>query len=149
MNTEFVLIKRLRDCAKIPFKSTSGSAGFDICAAIDKEVLLAKNKTVKVPSGISVAMPNRSYVAFLLPRSGLSINHGIVLANSVGVIDSDFRGEIMVGLKNFGDTDYIISSGDKIAQIVFLNVANIEFKVSDFAEGDTSRGIGGFGSTGR
>lgn len=147
MNT--ILIKKLRGCARIPFKSTPGSAGFDVCAAINEKILLTKNKTVRIPSGVSIAMPSNSYVAFLLPRSGLSINNGIVLANSIGIIDSDFRGEIIVGLRNFGNVDYTINPGDKIAQIVFLNIVDTKFKISDFTENDTSRGTGGLGSTGK
>ena len=81
-----VLIKKLRDCARIPSKSTSGSAGFDIFAAIEKSIILSKNTTKKVPSGIAIELPSNDYVAFLLPRSGLSINKGVILAKIVDAL---------------------------------------------------------------
>ena len=142
-----VLVKKLRNCAKVPSKSTSGSAGFDIFAAIEKSITLARNATLKIPSGVSIELPSNDYVAFLLPRSGLSINKGIILANSIGVIDSDFRGEIIVGLKNCGCADYQISPGDKVAQLLFLKTESVHFKVVE-ALHDTLRGTGGLGSTG-
>ena len=115
-----ILVKKLRESAKMPLRATVGSAGLDVFAAIDEGILLSKNTIAKIPSGIAIELPSSNYVAFLLARSGLSINHGIILANSVGVIDSDYRGEIIVGLRNCTARDYIINPGDKIAQLIFL-----------------------------
>ena len=143
-----VLIKKLRNCTKVPSKSTLGSAGFDIFAAIEKSITLARNATVKIPSGVSIELPSNEYVAFLLPRSGLSINKGIILANSIGVIDSDFRGEIIVGLRNCGYADYQINPGDKVAQLLFLKTENVQFKTVKSLH-NTLRGEGGLGSTGK
>ena len=143
-----VLIKKLGKFTKAPLRATFGSAGLDIFAAIDEGVLLSKNTTVKIPSGIAIELPSSNYVAFLLARSGLSINHGIILANSVGVIDSDYRGEIIVGLRNCTDRDYIIKPGDKIAQLLFFKTESVRLELVDNLS-DTHRGGGGLGSTGR
>ena len=143
-----VQVKKLRKSAKTPLRATLGAAGLDVFAAIDKSVLLYRNTTEKIPSGIAIELPSINYVAFLLPRSGLSIKHGIVLANSVGVIDSDYRGEIIVGLRNCGDSDYIINPDDKIAQLLFFKTENIQLKLVDNLN-DTNRGYSGLGSTGR
>jgi len=144
-----ILLKKVRECAKVPFRATSGSAGFDVCAAIEKKILLKRNTTTKVPSGVAICLPDSSSVALLVPRSGLSIHNGIALANGVGVIDSDFRGEIIVALRNFSEEDYTLSPGEKIAQILFLNLADFVLEVTDEDLPGTQRGSGGLGSTGK
>ena len=143
-----ILVKKLRESAKMPLRATVGSAGLDVFAAIDEGILLSKNTIAKIPSGIAIELPSSNYVAFLLARSGLSINHGIILANSVGVIDSDYRGEIIVGLRNCTDRDYIINPGDKIAQLLFLKTESVLLELVDDLD-DTHRGDGGLGSTGK
>ena len=144
-----ILIKKVRDIAKIPFKSTSGSAGFDVCAAINESVTIKKGAIAKIPSGVAICLPNEESVALLMPRSGLSINEGITLANSVGVIDSDFRGEIIVALRNFSDKDYILNPGEKVAQLLFFNLAQFNLEITLENLPNTSRGAGGLGSTGK
>ena len=143
-----VKIKYISDLAKKPFYATDGSAGMDLSAAIEKPLLLKKGERVLVPTGIAIALPDSESVAYIYARSGLSIKHGICLANSVGVIDSDYRGEIRVGLINLGNSDYTIEPGERIAQMVFAPVLRAQLVESESLE-DTERGAGGFGSTGR
>lgn len=144
-----ILVKKVRAIAKVPFKSTSGSAGFDVCAAISESITIKKETIAKIPSGIAICLPKEESVALLMPRSGLSINEGITLANAVGVIDSDFRGEIIVALKNFSNKDYILNPGEKIAQLLFFNLAQFSLEVTQENLPNTLRGTGGLGSTGK
>lgn len=142
-----LMVKKLRPEARIPEYATEGSAGMDLCACIESPVTLEPHVPVTVPTGISVAAP-RGYAAMVFARSGLATKHGIGLSNGVGVVDSDYRGEVRVGLINQSDKAYTIEKGDRIAQLVLIPVARasiIEAKELD----DTSRGHGGFGSTGR
>lgn len=134
----------------IPFPSrgTSGSAGLDLRACLDEPVIIAPRQLVRIPTGIAVALPGPEYVALVFARSGLGIKHGISLSNGVGVIDSDYRGEIQVGLTNLSDAPYTIQPGDRIAQLVVTPVVAPELEVVADLE-DTERGTGGFGSTGR
>ena len=99
-NMEILKIKKLRDDAKVPHRATSGSAGLDLCASIDEPITLEAGDTAVIPTGIAIALPSAEYGAFVFPRSGIAVKHGIGLLNSVGVIDSDYRGEIMVGVIN-------------------------------------------------
>ncbi len=145
---EQLLIKKVRDNGKVPQRATAGSAGLDLCAAIDAPITLKSGETALIPTGIAIALPNAGYGAFVFPRSGLAVKHGIGLLNSVGVIDSDYRGEIMVGVINQIDKEYTIESGERIAQMVIMPVSTMPVK--EVAELDeTSRGAGGFGSTGK
>lgn len=132
--------------AEMPEYATAGAAGADLTACIPEKTVIAAGKTLKVPTGIAVAVPD-GYAAFIYARSGLATKHGIALANGVGVVDSDYRGEIMVALRNFGDTDYVIDAGERIAQMVIMPVVRAEFKTDKLSE--TERGDGGFGSTGK
>lgn len=131
-----------------PMYQTKGSAGMDLSACIDEDILIKKGETVLCPTGIAIALPDNLCVAYIYARSGLSIKHGIMLANGVGVIDSDYRGEIKVGLINLGKEDYVIKKGDRIAQMVFAPVLIAETEVVEELS-ETDRGAGGFGSTGR
>ncbi len=131
-----------------PSYQTKGSAGMDLSAAISEDILIKRGEIVLVPTGIAIALPDNDSVAYIYARSGLSIKHGIMLANGVGVIDSDYRGEIKVGLINLGKEDYVIKKGDRIAQMVFAPVLIAETEVVSELP-DTERGSGGFGSTGR
>lgn len=142
-----VKIKRLCDNAEIPFYATPGSAGLDLKAAIEEPLLLEKGKIYFVPTGIAISVPSADYGAFIFARSGLACKHGITLANSVGVIDSDYRGEIKCALINLGTEDFEIAPGDRIAQMVFMPVAQAELEEVDDLDA-TERGAGGFGSTG-
>lgn len=140
-------VKKLRDGAEIPENATTGSAGYDLCACLDQSVVIAPGETCKVGTGIAIALPDENCAAFLYARSGLGVKHGIVPANCVGVIDADYRGEIIVGLTNHSQVAFTVNHRDRIAQMVIAPVFHPE--VIECTElDDTERGAGGFGSTG-
>lgn len=142
-----VLYKRLHPDAQLPRQATPQSAGADLCACIPEGITLSPGETKSVPTGLAMAL-EAGYGGFIFARSGLGVRHGVVPGNCVGVIDADYRGEILVGLHNHGTDPYSISPGERIAQLVILTLPQCEAKeVSDLD--DTSRGAGGFGSTGR
>ncbi len=141
-------IKKLRENARIPFRATSGSAGMDLYACIDEPVTLEGGCKAVIPTGIAIELPSPDLGAFVFARSGLAIKHGIGLLNSVGVIDSDYRGEICVGIINQLKEAYTITPGERIAQLVIMPVSLIEAVETDEL-GSTERGEGGFGSTGK
>ncbi len=145
---ENIKIKKLRDNAKVPQRATSGSAGLDLCACIDEPITLECGDTAVIPTGIAIALPSADYGAFVFPRSGIAVKHGIGLLNSVGVIDSDYRGEIMVGVINQVKTAYTIQPGERIAQMVIMPVSTMPVVEVEELD-DTDRGEGGFGSTGK
>lgn len=140
-------IKKLRENAKIPKIATSGSAGMDLYACIDEPITLNPGQLAMVPTGIAIELPNNGCAAFLYARSGLGVKHGICLSNGVGVIDSDYRGEICAGLCNVSDTPYTISPDERVCQMVIAPVIMPEIAEVDEL-GDTQRGQGGFGSSG-
>lgn len=143
-----IKFKRLRENAKIPQRATSGSAGLDLCACIDEPLTLDKGGHALIPTGLAIALEEPGYAAMIFARSGLAIKHGIVPANCVGVVDSDYRGEICVGLINQYDESYTIEPGERIAQLVVMPVSCAPaVEVTEFDE--TERGSGGFGSTGK
>lgn len=149
MNSFDVNITKVRENAIIPTKATSGSAGFDLHACIDKDLTIKKGDLIRIPCGIAIELPSSAYAAFIFARSGLGIKYGISLSNGVGVIDSDYRGEIQVGLCRTSDGDsYVIKNGDRIAQMIIMPVSNVNFKLVENL-GESERGSGGFGSTGR
>lgn len=128
--------------------ATPGSAGMDLIACLDGQLTVRPNERVLISSGIAVYVSDPGYAAVLMPRSGLGHKKGIILGNGVGLIDSDYQGEIKISCWNSSDEDYIVEPGERIAQMVFMPVAQPNFKiVSEFAE--TERGESGFGSTGR
>lgn len=130
-----------------PFYATPGSAAMDLCACVDEPVEIAPRALVSIPTGIAIALPSAEYMALVFARSGLGAKHGIALSNGVGVIDSDYRGELRVGLTNFSRTPYTIAPGDRIAQLAVVPVVQVRpVPVLDLDE--TARGSGGFGSTG-
>ncbi len=131
-----------------PFYASTGAAAMDLHACIDQAVTIPAGKRAVIPTGIAIALPSADYVALVFARSGLGIKHGIAPANCVGVIDSDYRGEIMVGLQNSGDTDYTIQPADRIAQLMITPVIQATVEMVDELD-DTARGAGGFGSTGK
>ncbi|MDF3004856.1 MAG: deoxyuridine 5-triphosphate nucleotidohydrolase [Oscillospiraceae bacterium] len=140
-------IKRVRAEAVLPERATQGSAGLDLRACTNDETCIMPGDTALLPTGLAVALPEGS-VGLVFGRSGLGIRHGIVPANAVGVIDADYRGEILVGLTNHSAEPYIIVPGDRIAQLVIVPVLTppIEEVIN---LSDTARGEGGFGSTGK
>lgn len=139
-------IKKLKENAKIPTRGTDGAAGFDLYACIDEPLTLNKGDTALIPTGIAIAVPE-GYAAFIHSRSGLSIKKGICLLNSVGVVDSDYRGEVCVGVIKATDGPYTIEPFERIAQMVIKQVC-IPTLVETTELDDTDRGTGGFGSTG-
>lgn len=132
---------------EIPKYETEGSAGLDIRAAVEEPVKLEKGKVALVPTNLRVEIP-RGYEIQVRPRSGLAAKHGIGVLNSPGTIDSDYRGEVKVILFNFGEEDFIINSGDRIAQIVISKVYRMEMIESENLS-ESNRGAGGFGHTGK
>lgn len=141
-------IKKLRDNAKVPFRATEGSAGMDLYACIDEAVTIKPHEIKLIPTGIAIALESADYVAYIYARSGLAIKHGIAPANCVGVIDSDYRGEVCVGLLNQTENEFTIEPDERIAQMVIAPVILPEIEVVDELD-DTARGAGGFGSTGK
>ncbi|MBQ6543051.1 MAG: dUTP diphosphatase [Clostridia bacterium] len=141
-------IKKLRENAKIPVRATPGSAGMDLCACIDSPLTLGGGEKALIPTGIAIALPSPELGAFVFARSGLAIKHGIGLLNGVGVIDSDYRGEICVGVINQLSEPYTIEPGERIAQLVIMPVSLIP-PVEAVELDETERGAGGFGSTGK
>lgn len=140
-------IKKLKPNAKIPMRATDGSAGMDLYACIDEPVTLAPGELAVVPTGIAIELPDNGCAAFLYARSGLGVKHGICLSNGVGVIDSDYRGEICAGLCNVSNEPYTINPDERICQMVIAPV--LLPQITEVSElGDTERGEGGFGSTG-
>lgn len=140
-------IKKLNENAEIPKRATNGSAGYDLCACIEEDVVIKKGQIVKIPTGISAEINTNEAALMIYARSGLASKNGVTLVNCVGVVDSDYRGEIVVPLINLGNDDYIIEKGARIAQLVITPIILPEIEeVSEL--GDTDRGSGGFGSTG-
>jgi dUTP pyrophosphatase len=141
-----ILDARLRD--QMPAYATGGSAGLDLRACIDAPMQLNPGQTTLVPSGIAIHLADPGFAAMVLPRSGMGHKHGIVLGNLVGLIDSDYQGQILVSLWNRGATAFTLNPLERIAQLVVVPVVQVAFNVvEDFAE--SLRGDGGFGSTGR
>lgn len=148
MNKMKLKIKKLKENAKIPKRATNGAAGMDLSACIEQAVTLMPQQLAVVPTGFAIELPDNQSAAFLYARSGLGVKHGICLANGVGVIDSDYRGEICVGLCNVSDKPYVIEPGERIAQMVIAPVCTPEIEETTELS-DTARGEGGFGSTGK
>lgn len=144
---ETLKIKKVNENAVIPHRATKGSAGLDLCACIDEPLTLGGGETALIPTGLAIALPSAQYGAFIFARSGLSIKHGIGLLNAVGVIDSDYRGEIKVGVINQVKEPYTIQPGERIAQLVVMPVSTMPVEEAESLD-ETERGAGGFGSTG-
>lgn len=141
-------IKKLRDDAKIPFRATDGSAGMDLYACIDEAVEIMPHEIRVIPTGIAIELESADYVAYIYARSGLAIKNGIAPANCVGVIDSDYRGEICVGLLNQTEKVFTVNPEERIAQMVISPVILPTIEVVDELS-NTQRGASGFGSTGK
>lgn len=141
-----ILDERIR--ANLPAYGTPGSAGLDLRACIDAPLTLAPGESSLIPSGLAIHLGDPSLAAIVIPRSGLGHKHGIVLGNLVGLIDSDYQGQVFVSCWNRGQTTFTIQPGERIAQLVVVPVVQVEFDVVDeFAQ--SQRGAGGFGSSGR
>lgn len=145
MQVKFTLI---RPGAKAPAYATPGSAAADLCAMLDAPLTLAPGERTILSTGVAIQLPGPEWVALICARSGLGAKHGITLPNGVGVIDSDYRGELRVALVNLGAEAYTIQPGDRVAQLMILPVAQAQFCPVEQLD-ETDRGTGGFGSTGR
>ena len=141
-------IKKTDPRAVLPSRATPGSAGMDLRALLDEPLAVPPGGRVSVPTGIAIGLPSPETVGLVYARSGLAVKHGLALSNGVGVIDSDYTGELRVGLVNLSDATYTIEPGDRIAQLVIAPVLLPEIVETDELE-QTVRGAGGFGSTGR
>ena len=131
----------------LPYYASAGAAAMDLHACVDGPVEVAPRALVSIPTGVAIALPSADYVALVFARSGLGIKHGITLSNGVGVIDSDYRGEIRVGLTNLSDTPYTVQPGDRVAQLAVMPVVRAQLVQAEDLD-ETARGAGGFGSTG-
>jgi len=141
-----IMDERMR--SQLPQYATAGSAGLDLRACLEETIDIAPGQTVLVPTGISIYINDPRYCAMILPRSGLGHKHGIVLGNLVGLIDSDYQGQLMVSTWNRGSSSFRLEPMERLAQLVIVPVMQIEWSIVDeFASSD--RGEGGFGSTGK
>ncbi|MEY8246945.1 MAG: dUTP diphosphatase [Bermanella sp.] len=142
-----ILDKRLGNDIPLPHYGTAGSAGLDLRACLEDTLVLKPGETKLIPTGLSIYIEDQGLAAMILPRSGLGHKHGIVLGNLVGLIDSDYQGELMVSCWNRGEHAFTMEVGERIAQLIIVPVVQAEFDlVTEFAA--TERGEGGFGSTG-
>ena len=142
-----VLVKKLNPNVQLPTYKTDGASGMDLMAFIDKPINLEPSKSCIIPTGLSVAFPNK-YEIQIRPRSGLAAKNNISVLNTPGTIDSDYRGELKIIIYNHGKEDFIVNNGDRIAQIVLAPVIKIELEETNTLP-ETVRGEGGFGSTGK
>ena len=141
-----ILDPRMQD--SLPAYATTGSAGLDLRACLDQAITIEPGETHLIPTGLAIHISNPAYAAMILPRSGLGHKHGIVLGNLVGLIDSDYQGQLMVSTWNRGQTAFTLNPMERLAQLVIVPVLQVAFNVVE--EFDTSvRGIDGFGSTGK
>ena len=143
-----ILNPRLGKDIPLPEHATPGSAGLDLRACLESATELAPGDTVLIPTGIAIYLEDPGYAAMILPRSGLGHKHGIVLGNLVGLIDSDYQGELMVSCWNRGTSNFTIEPGDRIAQMVIVPVVQATFNIVDSFQ-KTDRGASGFGSSGK
>ena len=143
-----ILDPRLGNEIPLPEYATEGSAGLDLRACLDKTYILEPGETTLIPTGLAIHIADHQMAAVLLPRSGLGHKHGIVLGNLVGLIDSDYQGQVFVSCWNRGENAFTVNVGERIAQMVFVPIIQVEFEhVREFNE--SQRGSGGFGHTGR
>ncbi|MFL9963199.1 dUTP diphosphatase [Paraburkholderia sediminicola] len=141
-----ILDARMRE--QLPAYATTGSAGLDLRACLDEPLTLKPGETALVPTGLAIHVGDPGYAALILPRSGLGHKHGIVLGNLVGLIDSDYQGQLMISTWNRGETTFVLNPMERLAQLVIVPVMQAKFNiVDDFDESE--RGAGGFGSTGK
>ena len=142
-----ILDPRLGDTIPLPHHATDGSAGLDMRAVIDEIVTVAPGETVLIPTGLAIHIGDPGLAAVLLPRSGLGHKHGLVLGNLTGLIDSDYQGQVFISCWNRGSKSYEIQPGERIAQMLFVPVEQVQFNVVEDFE-DSERGAGGFGHSG-
>ncbi len=143
-----ILDTRIGQQFPLPTYATEGSAGLDLRVCLDESVVLNPGETTLLPTGLAIHIADPSLAAVILPRSGLGHKHGVVLGNLVGLIDSDYQGQLMVSVWNRGQISFTIEPGERIAQMVFVPVVQAEFNIVEDFE-STERGTGGFGHSGR
>ncbi|WP_409524246.1 dUTP diphosphatase [Nitrincola sp. MINF-07-Sa-05] len=143
-----ILDSRIGDQFPLPSYATPGSAGLDLRACLDKTLILEPGQTELIPTGMAIHIEDPALCAMILPRSGLGHKHGIVLGNLVGLIDSDYQGQLFVSCWNRGHTNFTMEPGERIAQLVLVPVVQADFEIVDEFS-DSDRGAGGFGSSGR
>jgi dUTP pyrophosphatase len=141
-----ILDPRMQD--QLPAYATPGSAGLDLRACIDAPLTIAAGQTVLIPTGLAIHLADPNYAAMILPRSGMGHKHGIVLGNLVGLIDSDYQGQLMVSTWNRGQSEFTLQPMERLAQLIIVPVLQVGFDVVDEFP-DSERGFGGFGSTGK
>ncbi|MDH5435932.1 MAG: dUTP diphosphatase [Gammaproteobacteria bacterium] len=142
-----ILDSRIGNEFPVPDYATDGSAGIDLRACVDSALELKPGQTELIPTGMAIHIADPTLAAVILPRSGLGHKHGIVLGNLVGLIDSDYQGQLFVSCWNRGDTAFTVNAGERIAQLVFVPVVQASFEVVDNFD-ESLRGVGGFGHTG-
>ena len=140
-------VKKLNKNAKLPYRATAGSAGADLFACIERDIVIESGQRVLISTGIAVEIPENGYGGFVFARSSVASRYGVSLSNCVGVIDSDYRGEVKIPIINHGQDAYTVKNGDRIAQLMFMPVYQAAFLPVDELD-ETERGTGGFGSTG-
>ena len=141
-----ILDERIR--AQIPAYATNGSAGLDLRAAVDEAITLRPGDTALIPTGLAIHLDDAGLAAIIIPRSGLGHKHGIVLGNGVGLIDSDYQGQVFVSCWNRGKETFVVNPLERIAQLVVVPVVQVDLNVVESFE-ESARGAGGFGSTGK
>jgi len=141
-----ILDPRMTD--QLPAYATPGSAGLDLRACIDAPITIQPGQTVLIPTGLAIHLADPNYAAMILPRSGMGHKHGIVLGNLVGLIDSDYQGQLMVSTWNRGQSEFTLQPMERLAQLIIVPVLQVGFEVVDEFS-DSDRGAGGFGSTGK
>ena len=142
-----VLVKKLNPKVKLPSYKTEGSSGMDLMAFVENQIIISPNNSALIPTGLSVAIP-KDFEIQIRPRSGLAIKSSISVLNTPGTIDSDYRGELKIILFNHSNAEFIVKNNDRIAQMVLTPVLKVDFEEVD-ALPDSTRGSGGFGSTGK
>lgn len=151
MSANKIEVKILNDKMResLPQYATSGSAGLDLRACLDEALIIKAGETHLIPTGIAIHIADNSLCGMILPRSGLGHKHGIVLGNLVGLIDSDYQGQLFISIWNRSHTEFILNPMERIAQLVIVPVVQASFEVVDEFAPNSERGIGGFGSTGK
>ena len=147
MERKTVKFKRLDPAAKAPAYATAGAAAADLCALLDAPLTVEPMQRVLVPTGLAIELPGPECVALVYARSGMAVSRGLALANGVGVIDADYRGELQVAVINLSNEEQVIAPGERIAQLMVLPLPAVRFEETDALD-ETARGTGGFGSTG-
>lgn len=142
-----IQIKKLRENATLPTRGSAAAAGYDLYACLENEVQIAPGKTEKIGTGLAIAVPE-GYFGAIFARSGLATKEGLRPANCVGVADADYRGEYIVALHNDSDVTRTVTPGERIAQLVLMPFLSVEFEEAESLD-ETTRGAGGFGSTGK